>query len=329
MNNKIAVIGGSGFVGTYLCHEIEKKDSDYCIYDINTEIDNPKIQYCDVTDLNSMNNIRNCSVIINLAAEHRDDVTPISKYDDVNVEGASNICKIATKYGINKIIFTSSVAVYGFAPNKTDENGEINYFNDYGRTKFLAEKIYKNWQKEDSNNRTVVIIRPTVIFGPGNRGNVYNLLKQIADNRFLMIGNGKNIKSVAYVKNVVAFIYHCINFKTGIHVYNYIDKPDITVNKLVRTTRKSLFNKENVGIKLPVFFGYLAGYIFDFIAKISNKKFPISKIRVEKFIKDSQFNSSLYETNFDPEFSVENALLETIDYEFKKDNSKKRTFDTE
>ena len=329
MKNKIAVIGGSGFVGTYLCNEIEKKDIDYCIYDINTEIDNPKNQYCDVTDLNSMQNIQNCSVIINLAAEHKDDVTPISKYDDVNVEGARNTCKIATKYGINKIIFTSSVAVYGFAPNNTDENGEINYFNDYGRTKFLAEEIYKNWQKEDPVNRTIVIIRPTVIFGPGNRGNVYNLLKQIADKRFIMIGDGQNIKSVAYVKNVVSFICHCINFSTGIHIYNYIDKPDITINELVRTTRKSLFNKENVGIKLPVFFGYFAGYIFDFAAKILNKKFPISSIRVKKFIKDSQFNSSLYETNFSPKFSVENALLETIDYEFKKDNSQNRTFDTE
>ena len=100
--NKIAVIGGSGFVGTYLCNEIEK-DIDYCIYDINTEIDNPKIQYCDVTDLNSMQNIQNCSAIINLAAEHKDDVTPISKYDDVNVEGARNTCKLLPNTALTKL----------------------------------------------------------------------------------------------------------------------------------------------------------------------------------------------------------------------------------
>ena len=80
------------------------------------------------------------------------------------------------------------MAIYGFAPANTGENGEPNYFNEYGRTKYLAEQIYRDWQQEDPLNRTLVIVRPTVVFGPGNRGNVYNLLKQIASKRFVMIG---------------------------------------------------------------------------------------------------------------------------------------------
>ena len=64
-----------------------------------------------------------------------------SLYDEVNVQGSENICRACSELGIHKIIFTSSVAVYGFAPVGTDESGEINYFNDYGRTKFLAEEI--------------------------------------------------------------------------------------------------------------------------------------------------------------------------------------------
>ena len=134
------------------------------------------------------------STIINLAAVHRDDVRPLSRYDDVNVQGAKNICEAARKHEINQIIFTSSVAVYGFAPTDTDESGEFNYFNDYGRTKFMAEQVYKAWQEEDPKSRTLVILRPTVIFGEGNRGNVYNLLRQIAARKFLMFGDGKNIK---------------------------------------------------------------------------------------------------------------------------------------
>ena len=131
-----------------------------------------------IEEKESLNQISDVNCIINLAAVHRDDIRPLSRYDDVNVQGSVNVCEAARRHGINKIIFTSSVAIYGFAPADTDESGAPNYFNDYGRTKYLAEQVYKEWQAEDPENRTLVIVRPTVIFGEGNRGNVYNLLKQ-------------------------------------------------------------------------------------------------------------------------------------------------------
>ena len=107
-------------------------------------------------------------VFINLAAVHRDDIKPLSLYDDVNVEGSRKICELARKRNVKKIIFASSVAIYGFAKPNTDESGEINYFNDYGRTKYEAEKIYREWYEEKPHERSLVIIRPTVIFGKGN-----------------------------------------------------------------------------------------------------------------------------------------------------------------
>jgi nucleoside-diphosphate-sugar epimerase len=104
---------------------------------------------------------------------------------------------VAEEKGIKTIVFTSSVAIYGFAPLGTDESGEINYFNDYGRTKYEAELVYKAWYEKDPENRKLVIVRPTVVFDEQNRGNVYNLLRQIASGKFMMIGNGENRKSMA------------------------------------------------------------------------------------------------------------------------------------
>ena len=152
-------------------------------------------------------------------------------------------CDAARKYKIKKIIFTISVAIHGFSHSNTDENGAPNYFNDYGRTKYQAEKIFKKWQTEDVKNRTLVIARPTVVFGEGNRGNVFNLLNQIASGKFLMIDNGKNKKSMAYVKNVAAFLEYSLRFKPGMHIYNYIDKPDFDMNTLVSKIREVLFKK--------------------------------------------------------------------------------------
>ena len=108
-----------------------------------------------------------------------------------------------------------------------------NFFNEYGRTKHLAEKVYLKWQQEDPENRRLIIIRPTVIFGPGNRGNVYNLFNQIFKKRFVMFGDGNNQKSMAYVENVAAFIMYIANSNPNLQIYNYVDKPDLSMNKLI------------------------------------------------------------------------------------------------
>jgi nucleoside-diphosphate-sugar epimerase len=327
--NEVAIIGGAGFVGSRLTARFNRGSVFSNRYDIDLSNQLDKSIYLDVEDVDSLDQLAGVSTIINLAAVHRDDVHPLSRYDDVNVQGAKNVCEAACKHGVNKIIFTSSVAIYGFAPADTDESGEANYFNDYGRTKYLAEQVYKAWQLDDPESRTLVIVRPTVIFGEGNRGNVYNLLRQIAAGRFVMFGNGKNRKSMAYVENVSAFLEHSLSFEPGLHIYNYIDKPDFDMNTLISGTRKTLFGKTNVGLRLPGFVGIVLGYVADLAAMIIRKPLPVSSIRVMKFMGTTQFASSVSATGFVPPVSLEEGLARTLRYEFMEDNSDKRTFETE
>ncbi|MBN2738452.1 MAG: NAD-dependent epimerase/dehydratase family protein [Spirochaetales bacterium] len=314
----INIIGGSGFIGTHLATRLIKQNK-FTIIDKNKSLTFPKLwKKADIRNLNELQEvIDENSIIINLAAEHKDNVEPKSLYDEVNVQGAKNICQVAREKNVKKIIFTSSVAVYGFALLGTDESGEINYFNDYGRTKWEAEQIYKAWANEDPE-RTLVIIRPTVVFGERNRGNVYNLLKQIVSGKFLMVGNGKNKKSMAYVENVAAFIEYSIShFKPGIHIFNYIDKPDFTMNELVSKVNKIIKGKKSTGFHFPYFAGYLGGIFFDILSKVTGKEFPVSAIRVKKFASNTLFSSSIQEkTNFVPPVEMDQALTNTINFEF-------------
>jgi nucleoside-diphosphate-sugar epimerase len=234
----------------------------------------------------------------------------------VNVGGARNICLVAREKGVKTIIFTSTVAVYGFAPIGTDESGKIAPFNDYGRTKYEAEQIYKAWQAEAPDERALVIIRPTVIFGEQNRGNVHNLLKQIASGKFVMIGDGNNRKSMAYVENVAAFIEYSMSFKPGVHTYNYIDKPDFTMNTLVGKVNSMLGRSSKIGFRLPFSVGYLIGKCFDVVSAVTGKRFAISSIRVKKFCANSVFNTAVESTGFVPPVPLEEALENTVRHEF-------------
>jgi nucleoside-diphosphate-sugar epimerase len=314
---RITLIGGSGFVGTRLVTRLLVARHTVQIADKNNSRAYPDLWvYADVRESDTLEKaLAGSDVVVNLAAEHRDDVTPKSLYDDVNVSGAENVCNTCTKIGVKKIIFTSSVAVYGFAPVGTDETGAVNYFNDYGRTKWLAEEKYRAWLASDSTN-SLTIIRPTVIFGEQNRGNVYNLLQQIAGGKFPMVGTGTNVKSMAYVENIAAFIEYNLNNPPGEQLYNYIDKPDFDMNTLVSEVRR-IFGKSGRLFHWPYWIGLMGGLCFDVLAKIPRKKLSVSAVRVKKFCANTMFASvNIQATGFKPPVSLIEGLERTIRYEF-------------
>lgn len=328
----INVIGGSGFIGTRLVRRLRGKEQ--LAVQITDKV--PSKAHPDLAilgDVRSVEQLRTSiateSVIVNLAAEHRDDVRPLSLYDEVNVGGARNICTVAREKNVQTIIFTSTVAVYGFAPIGTDETGRIAPFNDYGRTKYEAEQIFKAWQAEAPSERTLVIIRPTVVFGEQNRGNVYNLLRQIASGKFVMVGHGENLKSMAYVENIAAFIEYSMSFKPGVHIYNFIDKPDFTMNSLVANVNRILGRPEKIGFRLPFVVGYAIGKGFDLVASLTGRRFAISSIRVKKFCANSVYNTAIDQTDFMPPVPLEQALAQTVRYEFIESNEHEGVFYTE
>ena len=329
MAKKITVIGGSGFVGTKLCYELASKQKDFEIIDLKMSKQFPeKCMIGDVRDIQSLRDAVTGDVVINLAAVHRDDVRDNLEYQRTNIEGAVNVASVCTEKGINKIVFTSTVAVYGFAKPGTDESGTINPFNEYGRTKFDAEERLRSWQS--AGNNSLIIVRPTVIFGEGNRGNVFNLLNQIVSGNFLMVGNGENKKSMAYVGNVVAFLEACVASKQKYGVYNYVDTPDFTMNELVSYVRFKLKEKNSVGVRIPFWLGITLGYIADAIAKFTGKNLPVSSIRVKKFTTSTEFLSAKIDLDgFSAPFLLSEGLQRTLHSEFIYPDPSREIFFTE
>jgi nucleoside-diphosphate-sugar epimerase len=218
--------------------------------------------------------------------------------------------------GVKHLVFTSSVAIYGLNKQNPNEGHPQDPFNHYGKSKWQAEQVIKEWFDNDPKGKSVTIIRPTVIFGERNRGNVYNLLKQISSGKFLMIGKGQNKKSMAYVGNVVAFIKHRLEkHEKGYHVFIYADKPDFNMVELVSVIEKKM-NLRIPKIKIPYGLGILGGYGFDIMAKLLGKKLPISSVRVKKFCATTQFDSEKAHKEFKAPFTLEKGLNSTLENEF-------------
>ena len=314
----IGVIGGSGFIGSALVRALRQAGHDVRIIDRA-----PSQAYreawieADVRDREALRRAcQGCDILYNLAAEHRDDVRPVELYHQVNVLGAQHTCDVAEQLGIERLIFTSTVAVYGIQEGEADETAATRPFNEYGRTKLEAEQVFRAWA-ERAAGRSLTIVRPTVVFGPDNRGNVYTLLEQIARGRSVVVGDGRNRKSMAYVENVAGLLVHAITFGPGVHVFNYADKPDLDMNELTELARAALGDGRARTVRIPYVLGLGAGVVADLAARLTGRRFPVSAIRVRKYRANTQFASArALATGFVPRHHLRDALVATIRHEF-------------
>ena len=313
----ILITGGSGFIGTRLIENLLADGHTVKIYDkVKSETYPELTTVGDVRDKGSL--IKACEridIIYNLAAEHTDNVTPLSLYDEVNVGGAENVVAAAKANDIKKIIFTSSVAIYGLDKGECDETYVPQPFNEYGRSKLKAEKIFLKWQKEDERNM-LFMLRPSAVFGEGNRGNIYNLIKQVHSGKFVMVGEGKNRKSIGYVGNIAAFLAYLADKETSVDVYNFSDKPDMTSREMVDFIQEVLGREKKIP-SVPYAIGILGGYAFDLLSLLTGKKFTVSSIRIKKFTADTAINTDkLQKSGFKPLYTLKEGLERTIKHEF-------------
>lgn len=155
-----------------------------------------------------------------------------------------------------------------------------------------------------------------------NRGNVYNLLRQISSGKFLMVGKGNNRKSMVYVGNIVAFIRFLID------TYNYIDKLDFKMNELVGHVSKVL-DKHIPLTHFPYWLGMLGGYCFDLLAFVTRKKLTVSSVRIKKFCATTESSFEGFGDGFKGSYTVGEGLARTLEFEFVHPRRDDVTFKSE
>jgi nucleoside-diphosphate-sugar epimerase len=231
---RVMVIGGSGFIGTHLVAALQREGHEVAIFDAAPSAAFPHlVRRGDVRDGAALiDALRGFDAAIDLAAEHRDDVEPASRYAEVNVGGARNLAAAAVAAGVTRLLFVSSVAVYGRAQPGAGESHPLRPDHPYGASKAEAEAIHRDWQREDPT-RALTIVRPTIVYGEGHRGNLRRMIEQLRAGRFALLDGGRNRKSIAYVGNLVDFLASRVSMVPGAHCFNFADPPDPTTAALV------------------------------------------------------------------------------------------------
>jgi nucleoside-diphosphate-sugar epimerase/glycosyltransferase involved in cell wall biosynthesis len=314
---KVLVTGGSGFIGSRLVRRLLSRGIGVTILDlvVREEFASRTVQG-DVADPAAVHRaMQGVDLVLNLAAQHRDDVFPVELYYKTNVDGMRVLCEGMDEAGVRRMMFTSSVAIYGFDTQDGDEATPPAPANHYGKSKLEAEQVLRDWLAR-GGGRSAAIMRPCAVFGPSNRGNIFNLFRQVMSGRFLMVGDGRNRKSMAFVDNVVEAILFMMD-RPGTEVVNYADKPDLPMNELVELICRS-GGRRAPRVRLPKWAGMAAGRALDVVARLTRRTFPLSAVRITKFCATSVVNADrIRRLGFVPPRTLADGIKETLESEFR------------
>ncbi|MGA3288382.1 MAG: NAD(P)-dependent oxidoreductase [Bacteroidota bacterium] len=317
----ILITGNAGFIGKYLTTTLLKAGFEVQGIDIRPRQDSERgfIQIDgSILDKDIVKqSMTGIDCIIHLAAEHKDFGITETDYFRVNEQGTKVLLEEASDANIKKFIFYSSVAVYGAQSNTKEETPPASN-NPYGASKLAAERLITAWAKEDST-RTAIIIRPTVVFGPNSKANIFRLIRQVCDGKFIMVGNGKNIKSIAYVENLVdATLYLMERCSPGTNIYNYADEPHLQTKDLVNLIGMIAERKPS-RFYIPLNLAIAGGIGFDLLGKITGIDFSVTSARMKKFTMPTHHRAERIRLlGFIPKYSIEEGLKRNIDWYLKK-----------
>lgn len=252
------------------------------------------------------------SLVANFAAVHREPGHEDFEYYETNLLGAQHVCAWAERVKCNELVFTSSISPYGPSEQEKDERSLPVPMTAYGGSKLVAEKMHQAWQAADKENRHLVIVRPGVVFGPGEGGNVSRLIKAVMRRYFFYMGNRDTRKAGTYVKELCAAIWWMLERQKaqGEHfsLFNMTMNPGPSIQDYVNTVCEVAGVKRHVpAIPFPLLL--CAAYGIDLIARPLGLRHPFSPVRIRKLVRSNNIHPRrLVELGYSYQYDLKSAF---------------------
>lgn len=317
---RIVVFGGSGFIGTHVIEEFLRNGDMVWNIDLKRSAQYPEISRLgDVRDEASVRGcLKEADVVVMLAGLKRPDVDPIQDYYDTHVGGMRNVLARMEEIGCKRMVMVSSVAVYGM--NRPDyANGKAlkQPIMHYGKSLWDAEQVLQEWYKSHQD-WNIDIVRLTSVYGEGSRGSLYSMIHLINNDKFMMVGKGRNMRSISYVGNVASMIRHMVEHVCeGFNAYTYADEPNLTMAELV--DRLCPLIGKPMPKRIPLWVGVYGGKFCDWMARHTGKRYAVSESRIKKFCSTMLYDGRMVrETGFVQPYSLDEGLKRTIEHELKR-----------
>lgn len=296
------LFGGTGFIGSFFARFLIDNGHFARVYVVDREpvealasrwrrtqlTETPAIAFvaADVREPLTWTPPERVALIGNFAAVHREPGHADAEYYATNLRGAEHVCAWAARVGCTRIVFTSSIAPYGPAAAQRDEHSLPVPATAYGGSKLVAEHIHRTWQAGDPARR-LVIVRPGVVFGPGEGGNVARLVRAVLGRYFFYMGNRATRKAGIYVRELCAALWWALERQAetgeGVILFNATLYPAPALADYVAGICAAAGIERRVP-SLPYRMLLAAGWVLDLGARPLGIEHPFSPVRIRKLV---------------------------------------------
>ena len=248
---RIVLTGASGFVGRCLLHELlEAEHQVTAVLRRQTDGVDPRTSVQVIDDFSRSLNwgalLNGQEVVVHCAARvhvmHDQSSDPLAEFRKVNVEGTLNLARQAAATGVRRFIFISSIKVNGEGTPVGEPylaDAQTAPADPYGISKMEAEQGLRALATE--TGMEVVIIRPTLVYGPGVKANFLNMMRWLHKGVPLPFGAIHNRRSLVALDNLADLIVTCIDHPAAANqTFLVSDGEDLSTTELLRRMAAAL-----------------------------------------------------------------------------------------
>ena len=236
-------------------------------------------------------------------------------YHSLIVEGTKNLLEASKKHAVKTFIFFSSVKAMGESTSGCfDEDADPFPRTAYGRSKLNAERLTLSYKRHTSMR--VMCLRLPLVYGPGNRGNLFRMIRMIDRGLFPPLPDLHHLRSMVHVANVAeAAILAATTLAADGRIYIVTDDRAYSTAELYEKISRSL-GRSVPGWHIPLWTLKTLGYLGDAIGRFRRRKFPIDSDAVEKLLGEAWYSSQKIsrELGYQPVVSFDSALPELVDW---------------
>lgn len=258
----LGVTGASGFIGQIFIGLIKEKNIEYRSFVRTFNSDNNSIVIGDYTEYNDwVRALSNISTLVHIASVAHGTAKSPMDYDVINCLGTLNLAKQAAEVGVKRFVFISSIGVLG---NSTGEQVFTDFSipnpsNYYTISKYKAEVGLNKISQE--TGLEVVIVRPTLVYGPNAPGNFGMLTKLVKTMPVLPFGMTDNRRDFIAVQNLADLLLTCANHPDAAgHTFLACDGETVSTKEFTNAVAKGL-GKSMIQLPIPVGFMKFTAFI--------------------------------------------------------------------